>query len=377
MTEEEKEIFQKFVRSSYDDVSVFLLDNKISFILTPEEIKEYNTTKESVEKLKYIPRVWNQHYVAQFYLKLFANFDWKVETFDQKYKKVMKSQSTESICSGSYFYSLETWKAGFVSQLLERFFNGYENRFAILYDKLVNDILYYRTLADKDIYDLCAFVIISLVRSKYFREELTNVQNDFMEEGFIMNNVDHIRFISDENYIEKLVRALFAKKIRIYISDWERNFITSDRCVLEVTPSRNTYLWWKHFMARIHYFVLSPKVLIEFYDPQESWEKIERRKVGKSEVIYYNSIRFICSRYLYSKSKDDFIEQDYTEARINYVDQLFELFPIIFWKDKATKDRVEKYAKEIWLQYESNYELFQDLLEQIEYTNKGNEKVIQ
>ena len=82
----------------------------------------------------------NQHYVPQFYLKQFTNEKWLVETLDKK-KKIVRPHSIKHVCSGDYFYWVETWKKDKISQLLEDFFNEVENNFANVYKSIVENIL--------------------------------------------------------------------------------------------------------------------------------------------------------------------------------------------------------------------------------------------
>jgi len=62
-------------------------------------------------------------------------------------------------------------------------------------------------------------------------------------------------------------------------------------------------------------------------------------------------------KFLYSKSKDDFIEDDYTKARTNYIELLFNRFPSKFQKDRETIEELKQYSKKIWLHYRDNNEL--------------------
>lgn len=85
-------------------------------------------------------RTKNQHFVPQFYLKKFANPNWKIETLDKELKKILSPQSIKHICSWEFFYWLETWKKDIISQILEEMFNYFENKFAWIYNNLVDNI---------------------------------------------------------------------------------------------------------------------------------------------------------------------------------------------------------------------------------------------
>jgi len=366
ITKEIQPIIKAFIEGKDNDFSFFLSKNQILIKFSPEDINQIEKEKKFVDQFKNKQWTKNQHYIPQFYLKLFSNSNWKIETLDKENKRILKSQSVERICSDTYFYSIETWKADMVSQILEHLFCFYENNFADIYDKLVDDILNYKTIENKELYELCTFVTISRVRWKYFRDQMKDSRNEIVEKVNLMNsnwnitrkknNIEHIEFMSDENKIRGFSNLLFNKKIRIYISDWDRNFVTSDCCVAELVPEKHS-IYWVHFMERLHYFVLAPQILIEFSDETKPWKKIKRKRIWKTEVMFYNLIRSMYWKFLYSKSKDDFIEDDYTKARTNYIELLFNRFPSKFQKDRETIEELKQYSKKIWLHYRDNNEL--------------------
>ena len=45
-------------------------------------------------------------------------------------------------------------------------------------------------------------------------------------------------------------------------------------------------------------------------------------------------------KYLYSPSRDDFIEKEYTEARFKYLEELSKLFPEIFFDENVSKEKI-------------------------------------
>jgi len=145
---------------------------------------------------------------------------------------------------------------------LEDYFTDTENYFAQRYDKIISNLQNYNEKVDEILLlNLCEFIIISYLRSKHFREMLFDMSEDTMKKmmswltenksfdtkneeltkalidkhfniGF--DNSFHIRFLVKN--VEKFTRYLYNKKIMIYISDGERNFVTSDCCVNEITP---------------------------------------------------------------------------------------------------------------------------------------------
>ena len=348
-------------------------------------IDQYNNRKQWTK---------NQHYVPQFYLKKFTKQNWKIEVLDLANKRILKEQSVEHICSGDYFYSVKDGEKHVVSQIIEDLFNYYENKFSDIYFELVDNISNYKEIEDKLIYELSEFVTISRLRGEYFKNHMKNSQAEMTKKmmqmsynmikehnpkderiikiaedkdlekkliewdfNIIKDNSDIIRFITDQDTITKFTQLFFSKKIRIYISNWERNFVTSDCCVVELFPEIKTP-FWIDFYERYHYFVLSPRILIEFINPLYPWKRLKRKVISGWDVIFYNYLRSMYSRYLYSISKDDFIEQDYNKTTFNYIDCLYELFPS---KYRYLKDKIESYsliAKKMWLKFNSNFELY-------------------
>lgn len=398
LIKEKNDIVASFLESSHYDFSSFLFTQKIWIFFSSEDINQINQQKEFINEIEKKQWTANQHYVPQFYLRLFTNISWRVETLDIKNKRLLKSQSTERICSDTYFYSMKTGEADIVSQLLENIFCYHENNFAEIYEDLVDDIINYWKISDTYLYELCTFVTISMIRWKYFRKQLEDSHSEIMkrtaaqtyrskklhnpddpevkkissdeklEERIIkweydikMTNIEHIQFINDEKNIRGFSNLLFNKKIRIYISDWTRNFVTSDCCIAEVIPqSRSVY--WVHFMERLHYFVLSPQILIEFSDNNQPWKKIKRQRIWKSKIMFYNLIRSMYGSFLYSKSKDDLIQEELEEAFVNNIDLLSTWFPSQFQDTKETIDELKSQAKEIWLSYKSNIDLLNIVL---------------
>ncbi len=386
-------LVKEFIFSNFDDIAVFCLDKQLKMELSDEEKLQINNEKKFIDQFKSKQWTKNQHYVPQFYLKKFCNNNWQLETLDVLNKKIIKTQSIEGVCSDTYFYSMETWKEDIISQVLENLFCYYENNFVEIYDRLVDSILNYKNIDEKDLYELCTFVTVSRVRSKYFRDQINDWITEMMKnvasitynmekslnsndskiemissnkkaEKLILSgnyiletdNSHHIGFIGEEKHIIWFSNLLFNKKIRIYISDWVRDFVTSDCCVVEACPERQ-WVYWFSFMEKVHYFVLSPKILIEFSDERKPGKKIKRKVVDRTRVTYYNLIRSIYSKYMYSNLKSNFIKEEYLESRSIYIDELADFYKSIFSEDKRKIDDMKKYAKKCGFFYLNNYEL--------------------
>jgi len=66
---------KNFINSECINIQDFLVKNNIELELQNDEIVKLNTQKEFIDKYKNKQRTKNQHYVPQFYLKLFLNSD--------------------------------------------------------------------------------------------------------------------------------------------------------------------------------------------------------------------------------------------------------------------------------------------------------------
>lgn len=340
--------------------------------------------KKMIEKYKNHENITeNQHYVPQFYLKKFTNSNWKLETLDIKDKRILKPQHVKHVCSWSFFYWVETWKEDVISQLLERLFQCFEDSFASIYNDLVNSILNNWKIDNELIFWLCEFVTISQFRWKYFREQLKDISQGTMKKtlqmrysmmkcynpneehikdivsnhqaddmivnwkfDIIENNASYIKFITDEKNIKWFTNLFFNKKINIYIATWNLNFVTSDCCVIEILPEKNEF-YWVGFFERLHYFVLSPKILIEFLPPKFSKKKVTRYHIEDWEVAYFNFLRWMSWRYLYSVTKDDLNEKLYSKARFDYTEKLYSIFPKTFKDDMDLKRQIKEMSK-LW-----------------------------
>lgn len=104
-------------------------------------------------------------------------------------------------------------------------------------------------------------------------------------------------------------KLIYNKKWRIhYIYDkdpWK--FIISDTPILEIFPPRDGF-YVAAFLQRTHYFVLTPKILIEFIDPLIPGKRLKRKQLkSQEEVDKFNILRLNWShQYAYSSDKRDF-----------------------------------------------------------------------
>lgn len=358
-TKEQDKNIMKWVENIENDIKYeeFAKEKKIDFIDNEhwDDFKIfYHKIKNKRQKTK------NQHYVPQFYLRNFCNSDWKIETLKVNNFINLKPQSTRSICSWKYYYWFFTWKEDIMSQMHEYLFEQYENHFKNSYNDLVKNIKDVEPVSDQLIYELCSFVASSFLRWSWFRKQVKEFESDIMTSTYKMmhkirkvekvlpkeleseefadmieaeefkiedkSNRWHINFLNLDT-IQEYTNMFMTKKIRFYISNWDKKFVTSENCVIEIMPLKNfeNHLW-NHFMERLHYFVLNPNILIEFSSPSNPWKKEKRKRINNDEVLYYNFLRSNYSEYLYSNTQDNFNKNEYFKIIKNRCEDLWKLF---------------------------------------------------
>lgn len=351
-----------------DNVSEIKLEEYVknnNITISDKQIKEFNVSKPYIlDLINRKQKTINQHHIPQFYLKKFINSDWKLETFSVKTWKIIRPQIPKKICSWDYYYSFYEWKEDIISEMIEDLLWKYEISFSKIYDNLTSEILWNQLPSDKNIYKLCEFVSLSWLRWKKFREHLMEMEKDFIKTNmktsyfmkkekkclpkdfnnisdnknlenmlstweFDINNISneqHLNFINPDN-INQFANMLFYKKIRFYIADWEKKFITSDNSVIEIMPLENfNSFLWNSFFDRVHYFVLSPNILVEFYSPNKPWKKTKRKRLNSSEILYYNFLRMQFPEYCYSNDKNNFIMEDYRKMILDRCEDLSKIF---------------------------------------------------
>ena len=362
--DEQNKIISDFFISKIDDFLEFLKINNIPIVISDDENEYINKFKKLFLNLQKSNYQWTkkQHYIQKAYLEKFINETGAIEVYDIKNNRNGKSVFPESICKENYFYSKINWQKDTFSQTIEVYLKHFEDKFIDIYDKLVNKIYNSQKINEYELNVLCQYISFSYFRSPYFRNQLQNMHNQIETQLNISNIFDtqdnsyHIdRLINWE--CEKFANLFKSKKIRIYISNWKRNFTTSDNCVVEIIPEDNNIPLWNTFYDRYHYFVLSPHILIEFINPEFPWKKIKIKRLDKNEVIFYNNLRYMHSKYLYSKDKNDFLIDDYSESISNDLDKYYNLFPLQFKKDKIILEKCKKIAKNEKIFYKNNSDL--------------------
>lgn len=374
--DKEKKIIREWLNDWNNKIDFHILLKEHNINLSEELTKDFITAKPYLVQLALKKqKTKNQHYVPQLYLKRFLNNDNKLEVFDNKNLIWLKPKPTNRVCSSDFFYSIRDWKEDLIAEMLEDIFYQYESSFLKIYNWLVEEIMNWQKISDKNHYNLCEFISSLWIRGKYFREEMNSSQEEITKklikmnfihnkekykslENMVLNeeyninfpNSLHIDFMNPDK-INEFARWFAIKKIRIYISDWSVNFITSDNPVTSITPVNNHFLRWNHFCDRIHYFALTPNILIEFIPPESPWKKIKRKKIGKDDIIYFNFIRSRNAKYLYAKNKLDFDEDDFLKIQIERFGDLQKLFKDFKKTDKDIIDDTIRKINEVWLDW--------------------------
>ncbi|MFA5917634.1 MAG: DUF4238 domain-containing protein [Candidatus Gracilibacteria bacterium] len=361
LSKEQKIVIKLFLESDSLDLKDFISKNNCDVIFDEIHIKDLN----DIAKFKIQPTKY-QHYVQKAYLDLFKNPNNKqgeVNILDLKLRKVVKSKVSKGLCVEDYFYGIESGKQDMMSQIIEWYLCKYENNFLDLEKRISKQILENNSskLDEKDIYELCVYISLTLMRTKNFREEMGFDDDKIFDTLGIKkkDNLTHIQFLFNSENVYGFGNLLFNKKINIYyLKGLERNFVTSENPVLQVVPEYEKNPRGVHFMKRIHYFPLNPNILFEFL-PYKSGKKIKKILIQKNDrVTYYNLIRSIDSHYLYSNNKDNFISEEYTIARSNYIDELYKIFGNHSKLDedyKVINQLKEKYKGKSFI---DNYEMF-------------------
>lgn len=388
LSEKEITIFQfLFIDKDTSSIEDYLLNTNSLLDLSQDEIDELNDLAQ-YKKSDYTK---NQHYVQKGYLKKFTNADtWKLITLDLKAKKRLnKEQSVKRVCSDTYFYSVKDWERDVLSQIVERYLWKYEDHFINQYDGFVQQIMSWSKIDEELVYDICTYLSISWMRTKRFRDEtfrsidrqLTEhlgkwwwdidkikEENGLWEDKI---NIQHVMMLLDEKSVRGYANLFFAQRIKIfYINELDSHFVTSDNPVISIHPRNKESFYWIPFLQRIHYFALSPKILIEF--SEHTWGKHIQRKQLKTneEVTYYNSLRSMFSSYLYSDNEFSLEEELYSIVRANYIDELYSLFWDHSWFQKDI-DGINELKKKYWKRkFKSNYDMLQYELETLKHSSQ-------
>ncbi|MCK4319456.1 DUF4238 domain-containing protein [Candidatus Micrarchaeota archaeon] len=108
----------------------------------------------------------NQHYVPQFYFRLFSKDNRTINLFNLKNKKIIQNAKISNLCSKDYFYSYDGE--------LEGIFSGLEGQFSSALNKLVQKIDYTNLSSDKKHFVL-SFLCFQHRRTLQEREKMVGL----------------------------------------------------------------------------------------------------------------------------------------------------------------------------------------------------------
>lgn len=361
-TREQEKLIMKWVEKSEIKKSFRDYCEEHSIPIEESEIQDFEEFKPYYIKVfNKKQKTKNQHFVPQFYLKNFTNTDWRIETAETQNYKILRPQVPKKICSWDYYYCFFEWKKDIMWEMLEDFFWYYEQNFQQIYDELIEKIKLTAPVSDELLYKLSEFISVSWLRGDKMRKQIKDMEKQMLtwtmkttynmkkskgvleeeldtEEmsGFVnsddfevtdTSNKGHIDFLTPDN-INQFAIMLYSKRIRFYITEWEKKFVTSDNCVIELIPLKHIENpLWNHFMERLHYFVLSPEILVEFSCPIWKWKRVKRKRIKDEETLYYNFLRWRYSKYIYSNSQENFIKSHYKDMMLNNCEKLSVFLP--------------------------------------------------
>jgi hypothetical protein len=93
-------------------------------------------------------------------------------------------------------------------------FNYFEDRFTVIYDKLLKEIHETHQIEENILYGLCEFVAVSRLRGKSFRDLMLKSSQDLMKELMISNyrmikihnpNNEMVKKISSDKELENII----------------------------------------------------------------------------------------------------------------------------------------------------------------------------
>ncbi len=259
----------------------------------------------------------NQHYVPQFYLRKFLNGSNQVEILDCRRKKIITPRGTKGICCEDFFYGLETGAQDEISQHVEDGFQQIEHRISTGIDPIIAKLLNGSAISDAEKWTVGLLMSMLWMRGPEMRTQINEMSEKVMKDinalQFGSQFADQIfdkfdkdtgrvttsemrekikRTMVDKNYslqfsnqqhlmmlnsIENFANLFFGQHWTVFISKLEKKFVTSDNPVVVTFPARKGF-FGPTFLERIHYFALTPDILIKAVYPHNLKGKKLKRK---------------------------------------------------------------------------------------------------
>lgn len=314
-----------------------------------EKLRKLALSKKQITK--------NQHWVPQGYLKKFTNKQNELCVMKTENKQIMKSRPTKSVCSDDFFYGAWTGTEDEWSQIIEVILKEHEDEFLEI-SKDLEKIISKKGKISKEILIKLSWHIAYLhVRTPYSRNkaigwerqslnmeakltaghkgawasEVKRLQSlnpnitdkeieehrkylfNFKEQKVNHSNTSHMHYMA---MAESLMQCLAIKKWCIYVipENTDLRFVTSDTPVIELIPPE----WEKGFHSPgvpdlVHYFPLSPKILIELTAPDKDNHEILKPNfkvitspINVHKFNLYRIMDHAQSKFVYSSQNSDF-----------------------------------------------------------------------
>lgn len=217
-----------------------------------------------------------QHYVSQFYLKLFSNNDKSIGMYRFKDRKYIQNASIKEICQRKFFYGED--------QILERWYKDREGEWAEVIKKIIETEAL--PTNESELYDLLLLIYLSDIRTAYSADTFSDFQKkhidicanlykkhgrEFTEkdaERFCQTwSAQHKRSVLNANKTLEIMNCL---SLALIVNTSSRQFVTSDTPVTKYNKlfvERNYHFNYGYGQCGIQVFYpISPTLCILLYD---------------------------------------------------------------------------------------------------------------
>lgn len=314
----------------------------------------------SEDVLKKETIIENQHYIPQFYLKLFENSNHLIERLNVKENLIMEAKSKKALCVESFFYGSNTGKEDVHSQRIEKWFGGIEDSISKKLPEIIKLFLSNDKVQEDDKYEISILIAMLYLRGpvfrsklnkmmhsgldqqqkilsnlpkdkveKYFRDRYTNRLVDGEIDKIVINSAETPRFnnllhLEMINELRGFSNMVSGQEWLIYRNNSSIPFITSDNPISPERLEKNG-LNTGAFMDFTYHFALSPEIHIVTKPPRD----IEGKKLHKKTLINADESLILklniyvadkCQNQIYSSNKVPF--KGISEVLIKYKELL-------------------------------------------------------
>ena len=217
-----------------------------------------------------------QHYVSQFYLKLFSNNDKSIGMYRFKDRKYIQNASIKEVCQRKYFYGKD--------QILEKWYRDREGEWSKVINKIIETE--YLPTDEVDLYDLLSLICLSDIRTAFSADSFKDFNKKhlnicaalYKEHGREFSEKDIKRFSQSWSIqhlqsvlnTPKMVETINDLSLALIINTSSRQFVTSDTPVAKYNKlfvERNYHFSYGCGQYGILIFYpLSPTLCILLYD---------------------------------------------------------------------------------------------------------------